>query len=798
VSMGLSRRAKAAVAVGLALAPLALASSPALADQVRNHEWWLAKLHVSAAWQSSRGTGVTVAVLDTGVASTQPDLVGSVISGPDYTNSGRAPGGLFWGSHGTAIASIIAGHGHGSGAGIMGVAPQAKILSIRVTLESRDPLMADPSVAGKLPFAIAKGIRFAVSHGATVIDLPLDPLTKPGSSVAAGAMDAERAAVSYALARRIILVAPAGDDGAAADRNNYPAAYPGVISVGAFNSQFVKAKYSSHHSYVTVTAAGDGVIAASTRGYTTLHSTSAASAVVAGIAALIRAQFPTLTPIQVTRVLASSTVYRPPGGKERGSGSGTVDAASALAAAAQMVEVVPSTPAGAAGVAPPSPPNVYSLNGSFRKTLALDVAISVAVFVVLLIFILLFRRLGRRRARSARLAEVRAAARVQARRSKEATTAGGAGFLPAAPGRPRSPAAGSLFAGSGLPGTGLPSAGSRPALPAGSGWSGGQGPGMHGTGTPASRPPWGGASSVLPENMPSAGADPSGTEPPRGSRPQTPGAFGGPAAGLGLGSLRGSGARAPQVSGSPPWEPAEKPDSELPWVQSRVRAAGATRSMPAPPPEPQEKSWDSIAEEVWPGGPGSAAPHPPAKPPASSYTPSAPSGPPRGQPGTATPEPLPGWREQVGREQPASWDSGLTAAGFGASGPGSPTRAAGEMPSWETAGSHQPRSPESGSYQPGPSASPGVSGASGPPGAFGAPAAPAGGYQSAPASEPGSYDAGAGGYPPSEPFEADTPYPWHTSGDSTAERRTPPRGPHGESTEIFPTVGPPESGDPAQ
>lgn len=869
MSMGLSRRVKAAVALGLALASLALASSPALADQVRNHEWWLAKLHVTAAWQSSRGAGVTVAVLDTGVAPTQPDLVGSVISGPDYTNSGRPPGSPYWGFHGTALASIIAGHGHGAGAGVVGIAPQAKVLSVRVTLESRDPLRADTAVAGKLPLAIAHGIKFAVQHGASVIDLPLDPLARPGAAVAAGAIAAEHAAVDYALAKHVVLVAPAGDDGAAADMKNYPAAYPGVIAVGAFNAQFVKARYSSHQSYVTVTAAGDGVTAAYPRGYTTLHSTSAASAVVAGIVALIRAQFPTLTPAQVTGVLTGSTVYRPPGGKNRGSGYGTVDAARALTAAAQLMEAVPSTPAGsAAGAAPPSPPSVYSLSGSLRQTLAADVAVSVALFLVLLTFILLFRQLRRRRARTARLAEVRAAARVQARRSKEAASAaagtGSPGFMPAPPGRPRSPAAGSLFAGSGLPGSGLPAAGStrasRGGLPGpagpGSGWPGAGLPGSAppaAAGTPsggATRPTWGGGSPVLPENMPPGESGRSG-ETSRGPRLEI---SGGSTAGLGLGSSRAGGTRVPKVSGSPPWDPAEMPDGELPWVQSTVRPAGGMRSMPARPAAPQEKSWDTIAEEVWPGGPRAAAPHPPVASPPTSYTPtglSAPSSaglsgprpglssPSPGQPGAGAPGELPIRREQghTGGEVPGTGrDTGLTAASFGAAGSSSQARGAGDFPPWETTGSYSAAPSESGpyrsgsgeatggylpgssaettgGYQPGSSAEatggyrsePSAGGYWSEPSAGGyrpgSSEEAAGGYQPAPAGETGSYGGGpaaAGGYQAGESIEASTPYPWRPQGESTEGKRTSPRGQLGESTETFPTVGPEETSDSPQ
>ena len=220
--------------------------------------------------------------------------------------------------------------------------------------------------------AIAAGISYAARQGAQVIDLPLDPGQASadgtaGATAAAGGSAAEKAAIAYALRLGAVVVAPAGDDGAAgrpartgpaarrgtaaprataaprvirgptANAVNYPAAYPGVISVGSFNQAVIKSPFSVRQQYVTLTAAGQGVIAAAMpHGYAVMNSTSAASAIVAGIAALIKSQFPELTPAQVTQALKNGTVFRPAGKTGDGSGAGTADAARALAAAATI------------------------------------------------------------------------------------------------------------------------------------------------------------------------------------------------------------------------------------------------------------------------------------------------------------------------------------------------------------------------------------------------------------------------------------------------------------------------------
>ena len=401
------RPVMALIAAGTAAVSIGVAAVPAHADQVRHKEWWLTSLSVTGAWASAQGSGVTVAVLSDGVAASQPDLAGAVTAAPAPSGAPVASGQYF-GEQGTAIASLIAGRGHGThgSSGIVGVAPEARILSIPVTLPADDPKLSESTIAAAIPAAIAAGIRYAVRQGATVIDLPIDP-GQPGSSgtggtlAAADGSPAEQSAISYALRRDVVLVAPAGDDGTASDAPNYPAAYHGVIAVGAFNSAFVKAAWSSHRSYVTLTAAGVGMLAAAnTGGYQTVNSTSAASAVVSGIVALIRSRYPDMTAQQVRTSLTSSTVYRPADGMAHGSGYGSVNAANAMAAAA-MLSTRPADRAGAGAQPPLAPAAVAapSATHGFESQLLRAGEISGGLLVLLLVLIALYAATGRRRRR---------------------------------------------------------------------------------------------------------------------------------------------------------------------------------------------------------------------------------------------------------------------------------------------------------------------------------------------------------------------------------------------------------------
>ena len=141
----------------------------------------LEQIEVPGAWQAAKGSGVTVAVLDTGVDSTAPDLAGQVTTGPDYM-AGADPAGYQPPlEHGTYIASLIAGHGSGPGdtLGVIGVAPQAKILSVRVILDDGEPGMQAYNQDKRFADAIGKGIYYAVRHGATSSTCPWAPPSRP-------------------------------------------------------------------------------------------------------------------------------------------------------------------------------------------------------------------------------------------------------------------------------------------------------------------------------------------------------------------------------------------------------------------------------------------------------------------------------------------------------------------------------------------------------------------------------------------------------------------------------------------
>ncbi|WP_051711170.1 type VII secretion-associated serine protease mycosin [Streptomyces sp. NRRL S-350] len=275
-----------------------IGAGPSSADSTRDAQWVLTDYRADdALWPVSQGGGVTVAVIDSGVMKDHQDLVGQVLAGADFTGEG-SDGTVDKDGHGTGMASLIAGHGHGDNAGIMGLAPKAKILPVRVSWST------EGAVAQK---GLAQGIRFAVDHGSKVVNMSIGGYS--------GADQETRAAVKYAVDHDVVLVASTGNSGQQAAPVEYPAAYPGVVAVGAVDRQGKAWEKSTYGPETTLAGPGAEIYRASAKsaaGYGVANGTSDATAYVSATAALIRAKYPNLSAGQViNRMIKSAT---PPNG----------------------------------------------------------------------------------------------------------------------------------------------------------------------------------------------------------------------------------------------------------------------------------------------------------------------------------------------------------------------------------------------------------------------------------------------------------------------------------------------------
>lgn len=288
----------AALAVGTLL--WGVSAGPATADSVRDGQWALTKYDAeNKVWPVSQGEGVVVAVIDSGVLAGHQDLTGQVLAGVDLTGE-QSDGRLDKVGHGTGMASLIAGHGHGDKAGVMGLAPKAKILPVRITLGE------DGEYVTGADDELTKAVRFAVDHGAKVINM----------SIGVGLNADARAALDYAISKDVVLVASTGNLGNHGTPVEYPAALPGVIAVGAVDQDGKVWEKSNYGPETTVVAPGVGVYSASATSVTTYRTadgTSDATAYVSAIAALVRAKYPALSAGQVINRIIKSAVAPPDG-----------------------------------------------------------------------------------------------------------------------------------------------------------------------------------------------------------------------------------------------------------------------------------------------------------------------------------------------------------------------------------------------------------------------------------------------------------------------------------------------------
>ena len=305
--------------------PTALASPPSgpltepepwLGDSVRAEQWHVKTLNLAGAWTHATGTGVTVAVIDSGVDADHKDLQGQVLPGLDLVDSG-GDGDTDLVGHGTTVSAIIAGRSDDN-VGVVGIAPKAKILPVRVL--DRENRYDDALI-------VAKGVRWAVDHGARVINLSL------GGN---GSSPALAAALDYAFAKDVVVVACTGNANASASSSSgvwYPAREPGVIAVAGMEKDGDVLWSGSITGKETVVAApATQLVGARPGGYWRVQGTSFAAPMVSGTAALIRSRWPTMSAAEVVNRIIKTAKDRGPAGRDAQYGYGLIDPTGALTA----------------------------------------------------------------------------------------------------------------------------------------------------------------------------------------------------------------------------------------------------------------------------------------------------------------------------------------------------------------------------------------------------------------------------------------------------------------------------------
>ncbi|MBP0451444.1 type VII secretion-associated serine protease mycosin [Kitasatospora sp. RG8] len=300
--------AAALLAAGVVAGPAVM---PAAAESIRGNQWHLDAMHAPEMWKTTKGEGVTVAVIDGGFKLDHPDLAGQLLPGKDF--SGLSGGvGTFPNGHGTEMASLIAGSGKGRGGdGAYGLAPAAKILPLKINTGADGNPVSTSEFVGQ----ISQAIVYAADQGARVISISQGAAA---DSVSSEDTSKVNSAIAQARAKGSLVVASVGNSGQSGNAVEYPGALPYVVGVGAVDQNSTTTAESERGPQVDLVAPGVDMVDACTgaTGYCKGHGTSDATAIVSASAALLWSVHQDWTANQVLRVLIN-TAGKPTDGSQR-------------------------------------------------------------------------------------------------------------------------------------------------------------------------------------------------------------------------------------------------------------------------------------------------------------------------------------------------------------------------------------------------------------------------------------------------------------------------------------------------
>ena len=317
-------------------------------DSYWNSQWGMTKIEAPAAWDVTTGSdSVTIAIVDTGVDLSHPDLSGKLVSGYDFVNNDSDPQDDY--GHGTHVAGIAAARTN-NGTGVAGLSWGTKIMPVKV--------LDDYGTGGYED--VANGIIYAANNGADIINLSL------GGTVYSWTL---KDAAEYAHDLGCVIVAAAGNDNSSV---SYPARYPEVFAVAATDSDDQKASFSNYGPEVDVAAPGVSIRSTYWWGgstYEWLSGTSQASPHVAGLAALIWSVNPGLNNTQVESIIKQTADDLGAAGRDKYYGFGRINARRALESTAPSLDISPSMGFLANPATDPSPQALRIGNGALYGTL---------------------------------------------------------------------------------------------------------------------------------------------------------------------------------------------------------------------------------------------------------------------------------------------------------------------------------------------------------------------------------------------------------------------------------------------